>query len=33
MVMSDGCVAATFNRGEWTEEKIMAAAFSAYISK
>ncbi len=29
-VMSDGQIAATFKRGEWTAEKIMAASFSAY---
>jgi len=31
MVMSAGRVAATFGRGQWTEEKIMSAAFSEYI--
>jgi ribose transport system ATP-binding protein len=31
MVMSAGRVAATFTRGEWTEEKIIAAAFSEYV--
>jgi ribose transport system ATP-binding protein len=29
-VMSAGRVAATFQRGEWTQEKIMAAALSGY---
>jgi ribose transport system ATP-binding protein len=31
MVMSAGRVAATFARGEWSQEKIMAAAFSKYV--
>ena len=31
MVMSAGRVAATFDRGQWSEEKIMSAAFSEYI--
>ena len=31
MVMSAGRVAATFGRGEWSQEKIMAAAFSQYV--
>ncbi len=31
MVMSAGRVAATFDRGEWSLEKIMAAAFSEYV--
>ncbi len=31
MVMSAGRVAATFDRGEWSQEKIMAAAFSEYV--
>ena len=31
MVMSAGRVAATFDRGEWSQEKIMAAAFSQYV--
>ena len=30
LVMSAGRIAAGFARGEWTEEKIMAAAFSGY---
>jgi len=30
-VMSAGRIAATFARSEWTEEKIMAAAFSGYL--
>jgi ribose transport system ATP-binding protein len=29
-VMSAGCLAATFRRGEWTEDKIMEAALSGY---
>ena len=32
MVMSAGRIAATFDRGQWSEEKIMSAAFSEYIS-
>ncbi len=32
-VMSAGRIAATFKRGEWTEDKIMAAAFSGYLAK
>jgi ribose transport system ATP-binding protein len=31
MVMSAGRVAATFARGEWSQEKIMSAAFSRYV--
>ena len=31
MVMSAGRVAATFARSEWSQEKIMAAAFSEYV--
>jgi ribose transport system ATP-binding protein len=31
MVMSAGRVAATFERGQWSEEKIMSAAFSEYV--
>jgi len=31
MVMSAGRVAATFGRSEWSQEKIMAAAFSEYV--
>ena len=31
MVMSAGRVAATFPRGEWSQEKIMSAAFSEYV--
>ena len=30
-VMSAGRLTATFSRGEWSEEKIMAAAFSNYV--
>jgi ribose transport system ATP-binding protein len=30
-VMSAGRLAATFKRGEWTQDKIMAAAFSGYV--
>lgn len=29
-VMSRGCLAAVYRRGEWTAEKIMTAAFSGY---
>jgi len=32
MVMSAGRVAATFGRGQWTQEKIMAAALSEYAN-
>jgi ribose transport system ATP-binding protein len=32
-VMSDGRLVATFARGEWTEEAIVAAAFSAYAGR
>lgn len=32
MVMSAGRVAGTFERGQWSEEKIMSAAFSEYVS-
>jgi len=32
-VMSAGKLAATFERGEWTQEKIMAAAISGYIER
>jgi ribose transport system ATP-binding protein len=32
MVMSAGKVAATFDRGRWTEEDIMTAAFSEYVT-
>ena len=31
-VMSAGRLAATFHRGEWTQDKIMAAALSGYLS-
>ncbi len=31
MVMSAGRVAATFGRNEWSQEKIMSAAFSQYV--
>jgi ribose transport system ATP-binding protein len=31
-VMSNGRLAATFKRGEWTAEKIMAASFSAFLN-
>ena len=31
MVLSAGHVAATFERGKWSEETIMAAAFSGYV--
>jgi len=31
-VMSNGQLSATFDRGEWTAEKIMAASFSAYVN-
>jgi ribose transport system ATP-binding protein len=33
MVMSAGRIAATFARGQWSQEKIMSAAFSGYINK
>jgi ribose transport system ATP-binding protein len=33
MVMSAGRVAATFDRGQWSEEKIMSAAFSEYLRR
>lgn len=32
MVMSASRVADTFSRGQWSEEKIMSAAFSEYVS-
>ena len=32
-VMSAGRLAATFERGEWTQDKIMAAALSEYAGK
>ena len=32
MVMSAGRVAATFGRGQWTQEKIMSAALSEYLN-
>lgn len=32
MVFSAGRVAETFERGQWTQEKIMAAAFSEYVN-
>jgi ribose transport system ATP-binding protein len=32
-VMSDGRLVATFARGEWTEEAIVSAAFSAYAGR
>jgi ribose transport system ATP-binding protein len=32
VVMSAGRVTANFRRGEWTQEKIMAAALSGYAS-
>jgi len=32
LVMSAGRVAGTFERGHWTEEAIMAAAFSEYVA-
>lgn len=31
-VMSNGQLAATFKRGEWTAEKIMTASFSAFVN-
>ncbi len=31
MVFSAGRIAATFDRGQWSQEKIMSAAFSGYI--
>ena len=33
MVMSAGRIAATFTRGQWSQEKIMSAAFSGYVNK
>jgi ribose transport system ATP-binding protein len=33
MVMSAGRIAETFARGQWSQEKIMSAAFSGYINK
>jgi ribose transport system ATP-binding protein len=33
MVMSAGRIAATYPRGQWSQEKIMSAAFSGYINK
>ncbi len=32
-VISDGRLVATFNRGEWTEEKLLAAAFQEYTNR
>jgi ribose transport system ATP-binding protein len=32
-VMSNGRLAATFRRGEWTAEKIMEASFSAFVNE
>ncbi|MFO7901422.1 MAG: sugar ABC transporter ATP-binding protein [Planctomycetota bacterium] len=32
-VMSAGRIAATFDRGEWTQDKIMAAAISGYLQR
>ena len=32
-VMSAGRIAATFRRGEWTQDKIMAAALSGYLKQ
>lgn len=32
-VMSAGRIAATFGRGEWTEDKIMSAAISGYLDR
>jgi len=31
MVMSAGCISATFDKDEWSEEKIMAAAFKEHL--
>ena len=31
-VMSAGRIAGTFTRGEWTQDKIMAAALSGYLA-
>jgi ribose transport system ATP-binding protein len=31
-VMSAGRLVATFNRGEWTEDQIMTAAFSGLVA-
>lgn len=33
LVLSDGRVAGTFERGRWSEEAIMAAAFSEYVKR
>ena len=33
MVMSAGRIAATYGREEWSQEKIMSAAFSGYINR
>ncbi len=33
MVISAGRIAAIYGRGEWSQEKIMSAAFSGYINK
>ncbi len=33
VVMSAGRIAATFNRGEWSQDKIMAAALSGYMNQ
>ncbi len=32
-VMSAGRIAASFRRGEWSQEKIMAAALSGYLNR
>ena len=32
-VMSDGALVATFARGDWTEDRIMAAALSGYLHR
>jgi len=31
-VLSEGRLAAVFKRGEWTQDKIMSAAFSGYVN-
>ncbi|WP_165065481.1 sugar ABC transporter ATP-binding protein [Paludisphaera rhizosphaerae] len=33
VVISDGRLVANFNRGEWTEEKLLAAAFQEYTDR
>jgi ribose transport system ATP-binding protein len=33
LVMSAGRIAAEFPRGQWTQEKLTAAAFSGYLER